>query len=109
MCGLCGLWGNVAHWSSASSRAVSGGAVLGLNPLRERSLQVQSLNRVAGLVGAQVQDWAGSSWVVRSPSGAAEIVGALPEVWQALERLGCRHVDPLASSVIERLEQDRAP
>lgn len=109
MCGLCGLWGDVAHWSAASSRAVSGGVHTGLNPLRERALQVQSLNRVAGLVGAEVQDWAGSSWVVRSPSGATDIVGALPLVWKALERLGCRPVDPLAAAVIERLGQRHAP
>lgn len=101
MCGLCGLWGHVAHWSSASSPAVSGGAAGALNPLRERALQVRSLDRVARLVGAGVEDWAGSSWIVRSASGATEIVDALPLVWPALERLAGRPVDPLSDGVIE--------
>lgn len=110
MCGLCGLWGNVAHWSSASSRAVSGGgAASGLNPLRERALQVRLLDRVAGLFGARVEDWAGSSWIVRGPSGATEIVDALPLVWPALERLAGKPLDPLSDPVIERLEQGRQP
>ncbi len=81
----------------------------GLNPLRERALQARSLERVARLVGAQVEDWAGSSWIVRSASGATEIVDALPMVWQALERLGCPRIDPLAAAVIERIEGRNAP
>ncbi|HYD75811.1 hypothetical protein [Ramlibacter sp.] len=109
MCGLCGLWGNVAHWSSASSRAVSGGAAGGLNPLRERALQVRLLDRVAGLAGAQVEDWAGSSWIVRGASGATEIVDALPLVWPALERLAGKPIDPLSDAVIERLWQRQQP
>ena len=109
MCGLCGLWGSVAHWSSASSRAVSGGVAAGVIPLRERALQVQLLNRVAALVGGRVEDWAGSSWVVRSASGATEIVDALPSVWPALERLQGKRIDPLASPIIERLEPQQAP
>lgn len=109
MCGLCGLWGNVAHWSSASSRAVSGGAASGLNPLRERAFQVRLIDRVAGLVGVRVEDWAGSSWIVRGPSGATEIVDALPLVWPAIERLAGKAVDPLSGPVIEHLGQGRQP
>lgn len=109
MCGLCGLWGNTGHWSSASARAVSGGAASGLNPLRERALQVRLLDRVAGLVGARVEDWAGSSWIVRGASGATEIVDALPLVWPAIERLTGKPLDPMSDAVIERLGQGRQP
>lgn len=105
MCGLCGLWGNVEHWSSTSSRAVAGGVRLGdANPLRERALQVQAVNRVAAAVGVQVEDWAGTSWIVRNAFGATDIVDSLPKIWRSAEALSGKQIDPLSPAIIQRLE-----
>ena len=104
MCGLCGLWGNVSHWSSSSSRAVSGGPPAGVIPLRERMLQVQVVHRASSMIGVQVEDWAGSSWMVRNSFGGTEIVSSLPEIWRAAEKLSGRRLDPLALPILEKLE-----
>jgi hypothetical protein len=105
MCGLCGLWGNVEHWSSTASHAVSGGARLDdSNPVRERALQVKAVNRVARSIGIQVEDWAGASWIVKNAFGATEIVDSLPKVWRSAESLSGKQIDPLALPIIQKLE-----
>lgn len=105
MCGLCGLWGNVEHWSSSSSRTVAGEVRLDdANPVRERALQVLAVNRVAMAVGVRVEDWAGSSWIVKNAFGATEIVDSLPNVWRSAEALSGKRIDPLSLAVIQKLE-----
>lgn len=106
MCGLCGLWGNVEHWSSATNRAAAGAD--GLNPLRERILQVRAVNRITRTVRVRVEDWAGSSWIVKNAFGATEIVDSLPQVWRSAEALTGRRVDPLSFAIIQQLEDERA-
>jgi len=93
MCGLCGLWGESAHWTStAAARAQGGGSLL---PLRARAQQLACIVRIAAGAGVTVRDWGGSTWIVSNASGASEIVGSLPEVWRAAETLSGRRIDPL--------------
>lgn len=100
MCGLCGLWGETAHWTSVASRPDAKRGAARPTP-RLRALQQASIEREVRLFGLSVRDWSASSWIVSNASGASEIVGSLPEVWRACEALSGRRLDPLAPPMLE--------
>jgi hypothetical protein len=100
MCGLCGLWGETAHWTSVASRPDAKRGAARLTP-RLRALQQASIEREVRPLGLSVRDWSASSWIVSNASGASEIVGSLPEVWRACEALSGRRLDPLSPPMAE--------
>lgn len=101
MCGLCGLWGETAHWTSVSARPDDGKSQAARLTPRLRALQQASIERAVRPFGLSVRDWSGSSWVVSNASGASEIVGSLPEVWRACETLSGRRIDPLSAPMLD--------
>lgn len=106
MCGLCGLWGETAHWTSVASalpRAQQATDRDGL--LRARQVQRHSINRVCRAFGTSIADWNATSWIVTSASGATEIVGSLPELWRAVESVSKRAIDPLDAALLDALER----
>ena len=72
MCGLCGVLGQVGHWTdsedSLSQRSVSA------TRSRERAYQLRIINRVLNRSGLRVNDWQSSAFIVSSNTGASEIV-----------------------------------
>lgn len=101
MCGLCGLWGETAHWTSVSARPDGRKREAARLAPRLRALQQASIERVVRPFGLSVRDWSASSWIVSNASGATEIVGSLPEVWRACEALSGRRLDPLAPPMLD--------
>ena len=93
MCGLCGVIDPDRHWGGGISDASNPA------PYRRRHERL----RLAALATAflrpariEVEDFGGLSFVVRSATGATEVVTGLPEIWRAAERLSGRRIDPLA-------------
>lgn len=101
MCGLCGLWGETAHWTSIAAHPDTRSRDTPRLAPRLRALQQASLERAVRPLGLSVRDWSGSSWIVSNGSGASEIAGSLPEVWRACEALSGRSLDPLSSPLID--------
>jgi hypothetical protein len=90
MCGLCGALGS-SHWAEAE-----GGR-------RERLARVGVLNRVLRPAGLAADDFGGALYVVRDRKGSAEVVGDLPALWQAAERLAGGPLDPLDAELLAAL------
>jgi hypothetical protein len=97
MCGLCGLTQADHHWRG-SSTGTDGGAPHML--LRERLRLAALATALLRPVRVTVEDF-GGTFIVRSPTGASEMVAGLPEVWRAAERVGGRCVDPLAAAGLD--------
>ncbi len=93
MCGVCGVLGGPAHWSSTQGRLQLAGAA---TARAERARNAKLLNRITRTRGLSVSDWQGSSFVVAGATGGQEVVESLGEVWAAMDRLGGRSIDPLA-------------
>ena len=90
MCGLCGTVDADHHWAGG------GGANDSAAARRQERVRLAALaNALLTPTRIRVEDFGGQSFVVRSPTGAAEVVASLPEVWRAAERLGRAPVDPL--------------
>lgn len=105
MCGLCGLWGETAHWSAAGAAPPGVAKPVGHEArARARRLQQQSLDRVCRAFGASVADWNGTSWIVTSAHGASEVVGSLPELWRVVGALSKRPIDPFDVALLDALE-----
>lgn len=97
MCGLCGAIDADHHWT--------GGAVGASGPSphlwRQERLRLAALaSEFLAPTRIKVEDFGGISFIVRSATGATEVVAALPEVWRAAERLGGHPVDPLGKSFL---------
>lgn len=98
MCGVCGVLGGAAHWSSGHKRV---GSAQATTSRADRARTVGLLNRIARTRGFQIHDWHGSSFVIVGPTGAQEIVDSLALVWAALDRLSRRVIDPLADEWLD--------
>jgi len=93
MCGVCGVLGGPAHWSSTRGRL----ELAGTTTVRaELARNVALMNRIARTRGMKVSDWQGSSLVIAGATGGQEVVESLGDVWAAMDRLGGRSIDPLA-------------
>jgi hypothetical protein len=97
MCGLCGVFLTEGGWSDAPVGSRTRG--------HERQHRVALANRVLKLFSAEVSDWNGASYVVRSATGQTAMVESLAAVWPAAEKLCQRPIDPLDERVIEALER----
>lgn len=96
MCGLCGMFGAVEHWTQGAGDAGPGRHA-------ERQHQVRVANAVLGLHGLRCADWQGRL-MVTGPTGKSLVVDHLGALWPAAERLAGRPIDPLDPSVITRVE-----
>lgn len=93
MCGVCGSLGGEEHWTSGSGRIQSEAA-----PTRraERAKRIRVINKVLAATRISVSDWQGRFYVVASPTGKQQVVDSLPHIWQAVQEMGGRSLDPLA-------------
>lgn len=93
MCGVCGSLGGEEHWTSGSGRIQGDSA-----PTRraERAKRIRIINKVLAPTRMTVTDWQGRFYLVAGPTGKQQVVDSLPHIWQAVQEMGGRNVDPLA-------------
>jgi hypothetical protein len=110
MCVLCSQLWVEDHWSDSSS-ASGGGGVVTLEThaadrgqrVRERAVRSRLFNRVLATRGLSLQDWEGSSYILRDSKGRSAVVSNLAQVWQEVERMTGSPFDPLDSDVLDGL------
>ncbi len=100
MCGLCGILGGGEHWADRTP----GAAERGLTRRRERLDRVRLVNKVLRHYALHLDDWQGSSFLLRSRTGRTEIVDNLAALWPAAARMAGRRLDPLDPALIAELE-----
>lgn len=69
----------------------------------ERLFRVRLVNAVIAGQGCALEDWAMGQYILRSQRGRSELVPALPQVWQCVEDIAGRAVDPLDPALLARL------
>jgi hypothetical protein len=78
-------------------RWLDAGATLDPTAMRqERRRRIAVVRRVLAPLRVTVEDWQGASFILRGPTGRAEIVDNLLDLWRKAEELGRRRLDPLA-------------
>lgn len=109
MCGFCVLLGGAEHWSELSRTPLSSDdSANRSNRQRERLHRIALLNRITQHYGVQVNDWAGTSWVLSHVTGGTEVIDRLALLWPAVERLAKRRCDPLSPSLLTSLGKNAA-
>lgn len=110
MCSLCGVLGGKTHWTEEPrpAEALPEGAARHTR-LRERQERVRLLNLVLNAYGLTVDDWGGTSYVLRKRTGQSAIVNHLTELWAAAERMQRRPCDPLDPELVAALASAAAP
>ncbi|MFO1037518.1 MAG: hypothetical protein U1E45_11780 [Geminicoccaceae bacterium] len=94
MCGLCGLFGTVGHWTD--------GAGGGLGPA-QRQHRVRVANAVLAEMGIRCADWQGR-FTLTGPTGRSLVIDHLGALWPAAEKLSGKVLDPLDPRLIARVE-----
>src|SRR6218665_1508309 len=84
MCGICGVLGEPAHWSSAQGRLR---LAMPASARAEGARMVRMLNRIARPRNVQISDWQGCAYLVAGATGRQELVPSLAQVWLALDPL----------------------
>ncbi len=105
MCGLCGTLLDGPHWAEMGTDAARDAKVSeGRERYLERAYRVRLLNRVLERFACKAEDWTGGQYIVRSLTGASDVVISLPQLWKAVESCSGRAADPLDPELIARLE-----
>src|SRR6218665_3458855 len=99
MCGICGVLGEPAHWSSAQGRLR---LAMPASARAERARMVRMLNRIARTRNVQISDLQGCAYLVAGATGRQELVPSLAQVWLALDRLGGARFSPLGPGWVQR-------
>ena len=116
MCILCSQLWVEDHWSDAVSEALdSGSDVVSLEThvarrgqrLRDRAERARLFNRILRGFGLSLQDWEGSSYILRDAKGRTAVVSNLAQVWAEAEGLVGRPLDPLDPDLLQRLRDQR--
>lgn len=110
MCGFCAVFSGVPHWTETASDVgdqapTSGGPEWRLG--RQRRLRV--VNAVLAQFGCRVEDWMGGQFMVSSQRGRTEMVEQLPQVWQVVESIAQRPLDPLDPVLLAALRSAQGP
>jgi hypothetical protein len=115
MCVLCNqLWID-DHWSETAAGsqpdAVDGVIALEVHVtrrgqrLRDRSERARLVGLVLSTHAITLQDWEGSSYILRDPKGKTAVIHDLAAVWEAAEQMIGRPLDPLDPGFLEHLAQ----
>jgi hypothetical protein len=116
MCVLCiQLWVE-EHWAEASDDAGEGSDVVALETharqrgqrLRDRAERSRLFARILRPFGLTLQDWEGSSYILRDAKGVAAVVPNLALVWQEVERMLGYPLDPLDPELLDTLARRSA-
>ena len=98
---MCGLWSGMAHWSSPGRLPAGATAVA---PAAARMAQARTLAAFCARAGIGARDWMLSAWILEDGAGGSLIVETLPQVWEGVERLSGRPIDPLDEAFIAGME-----
>lgn len=109
MCGFCAVFAGIPHWTEAGSDAAAGVLMEDRERRLARAFRVRLVNAVIRHYGCVVEDWAAGQYIVRSQRGRSELVSALPQVWQIVESIAGRPLDPLDPALLRALEGINAP
>lgn len=93
MCGLCGIFGETTHWSTL-------GVARGTSR-RQRFFRLQAINKVLGLTRFSLRDFSGTDYVLSSPTGAQCMIKEMGQLWQKLEEMRGRPLDPLDEQTLQ--------
>lgn len=104
------------HWSDAASvsppeHGASNIVVLETHAtqrgqrLRDRAARARLFNLVLASCGLSLQDWEGSSYILRDAKGRSAVVPNLPRVWEEAERLLGRPLDPLDPDLLQAIRR----
>ncbi|MBM4226913.1 MAG: hypothetical protein FJ164_04075 [Gammaproteobacteria bacterium] len=96
------------HWTEKAPESGSTTETDGRDQRLERLFRVKLVNTVIAGHGCVLEDWAMGQYIVRSQRGRSELVPALPQVWQRVEDIAGRAVDPLDPDLLARLSSLRA-
>ena len=104
MCSLCGVLGGKVHWTEGAGAAGSlAEARLKATRASERQERVRLLNLVLRPFSLTIDDWAGTSYIVRTRTGQSALVENLARLWAAAEHMQKRACDPLDPHLIAAL------
>lgn len=104
MCGFCAVISGVPHWTETASDAGDRDAESGGHAWRlARQRRLAIVNKVLALHGCRVADWMGGELLVSSQRGRTEMVAHLPQVWQVVESIAGRPLDPLDAELLSTL------
>ncbi len=92
MCGLCGIFGETTHWSTQ-------GVAKGTSR-RQRFFRLQAVNRVLNLARYSIRDFSGTDYVLQSPTGAQTMIKEMGQLWQDMERMRGKALDPLDEDLV---------
>jgi hypothetical protein len=112
MCVLCSQLWVEDHWSDAAADVVQpDNDVISLEThvarrgrrLRERAERARLFNLVLASRGLQLQDWEGSSYILRDAKGRSAVVSNLAQVWTEADHLTGSPLDPLDPELLHWL------
>jgi hypothetical protein len=115
VCVLCSQLWVEDHWADAASTS-GGGDVVALethatrrgNRLRDRAARARLFNLILARRGLSLQDWEGSSYILRDATGRSAVVSNLAQVWAEVERMTGAPIDPLDPELIHDLRERAA-
>lgn len=99
MCGLCGIFQGSEHWTDGRSGDQQ------RTRRHDRLHRVALTNKVLKHFGLQLDDWSGSSYIIRNQTGQSQVIDSIAALWPVAEALRKRSLDPLDESLIEALER----
>jgi hypothetical protein len=111
MCVLCSQLWVEDHWSDAVAATAPSGNVVTLEThglrrgqrLRDRAARARLFNLVLASRGLSLQDWEGSSFILRDAKGQSAVIANLAQVWQEVERLTGAPLDPLDPELLRAI------
>jgi hypothetical protein len=113
MCVLCSqLWVD-DHWADAAAASPGSGDLVVLEAhagrrgqrLRDRAERARLFDLVLAERGLTLQDWEGSSYILRDLKGRSAVVPDLAHVWAEAEEMLGRALDPLDPELLAALRQ----
>ena len=98
MCGLCGVLGSERHWTDSAGRTAT------RTHRHDRLVRAAQANAVLKHYGLRMDDWQGSTYLLRSQTGGTVQVDTLADLWTKAEQITGKRCDPLDPALIARLE-----
>lgn len=77
--------------------------------LRDRDRRARMASTALEAWGLSLQDWEGSSYILRDRKGNSAVVPDLAQVWQAAEVMTGAPLDPLDPELLAALRRMHAP
>ncbi len=94
MCGLCGMFGEEAHWATRlDSKGEQSSDSIQRRRLRTHRIAI--INLLLAPHHIKVSDWQGAQYQLSGATGKTALAENLSEIWLAVESISGRPFDPL--------------